>query len=80
MKTYSFSSKQMILQVNNNLIDQIEQNKKIQLETAKKIAQNLDLYDSPQIGTESISDKKVQKRFNKISEIFNDKIKKNWIL
>lgn len=61
---------------NNNLIDQIEQNKKIQLETAKKIAQNLDLYDSPQIGTESISDKKVQKRFNKISEIFNDKIKK----
>lgn len=61
---------------NNNLIDQIEQNKKIQLETAKKIAQNLDLYDSPQIGTESISDKKVQKRFNKVSEIFNDKIKK----
>ena len=61
---------------NNNLIDQIEQNKKIQLETAKKIAQNLDLYDSPQIGTESISDKKVQKRFNKISEIFDDKIKK----
>ena len=61
---------------NNNLIDQIEQNKKIQLETAKKIEQNLDLYDSPQIGTESISDKKVQKRFNKISEIFNNKIKK----
>ncbi len=61
---------------NNNLIDQIEQNKKIQLETAKKIAQNLDLSDSPQIGTESISDRKVQKRFNKVSKIFNNKIQK----
>ena len=64
---------------NNNLkdqIEQIEQNKKIQLETAKKIAQNLDLYDSPQIGTESISDRKVQKRFNKVSKRFNDKIQK----
>lgn len=61
---------------NNNLKDQIEQNKKIQLETAKKIAQNLDLSDSPQIGTESISDRKVQKRFNKVSKIFNNKIQK----
>jgi CHAD domain-containing protein len=61
---------------NSYLKDQIEQNKKIQLETAKKIAQNLDLSDSPQIGTESISDRKVQKRFNKVSKIFNNKIQK----
>jgi CHAD domain-containing protein len=61
---------------NNNLKDQIEQNKKIQLETAKKIAQNLELSDFPQIGTALISDKKVQKRFNKVSDMFNDKIKK----
>ncbi|HEX5982175.1 MAG TPA: CHAD domain-containing protein, partial [Nitrososphaeraceae archaeon] len=61
---------------NNNLKDQIEQNKKTQLETAKKIAQNLELYDFPQIGNALISDKKVQKRFNKVSDMFNDKIKK----
>lgn len=61
---------------NNNLKDQIEQNKKIQLETAKKIAQNLELSDFPQIGNALISDKKVQKRFNKVSDMFNDKIKK----
>jgi CHAD domain-containing protein len=61
---------------NNNLKDQIEQNKKTQLETAKKIAQNLELSDFPQIGTALISDKKVQKRFNKVSDMFNDKIKK----
>jgi CHAD domain-containing protein len=60
----------------NNLKDYIEQNKKIQLETAKKIAENLALRDFPQIGTALISDRKVQKRFNKISLIFNDKIKK----
>jgi CHAD domain-containing protein len=60
----------------NNLKDYIEQNKKIQLETAKKIAENLALCDFPQIGTALISDRKVQKRFNKISLIFNDKIKK----
>lgn len=61
---------------NNNLKDQIEQNKKTQLETAKKIAQNLELSDFPQIGNALISDKKVQKRFNKVSDMFNDKIKK----
>src|ERR671911_1518340 len=54
---------------NNNLKDQIEQNKKTQLETAKKIAQNLELSDFPQIGTALISDKKVQKRFNKLYDI-----------
>ena len=63
---------------NNNLKDQIEQNRKIHLDTAKKIAQNLDLSDFPQIGTALISDRKVQKRFNKVSEIFNDKIKKQY--
>src|SRR6187200_2025561 len=61
---------------NNNLKNQVEQNKKTQLETAKKIAQDLDLYDFPQIGTELISDRKIQKRFNKVSDRFNDKIKK----
>lgn len=61
---------------NNNLKDHIEQNKKTQLETAKKIAQNLELSDFPQIGNALISDKKVQKRFNKVSDMFNDKIKK----
>src|SRR5215211_5761266 len=61
---------------NNNLKNQIEQNKKTQLEAAKKIAQNLDLYDFPQIGTALISDRKIQKRFNKVSDRFNDKIKK----
>ena len=39
----------------NNLKDHIEQNRKIHLETAKKIAQNLDLSDFPQIGTALIS-------------------------
>ncbi|HET9806724.1 MAG TPA: CHAD domain-containing protein, partial [Nitrososphaeraceae archaeon] len=36
---------------NNNIKNQIEQNKKTQLESAKKIAQDLDLYNFPQIGT-----------------------------
>src|SRR5919112_733054 len=61
---------------NNNLTNQIEQNKKTQLEAAKKIAQDLDSYDFPQIGTALISDRKIQKRFNKVSDTFNDKIKK----
>jgi len=61
---------------NNYLKNQVEQNKKTQLETAKKIAQDLDLYDFPQIGTALISDRKIQKRFNKVSDRFNDKIKK----
>jgi CHAD domain-containing protein len=61
---------------NNNLTNQIEQNKKTQLEAAKKIAQDLDSYDFPQIGTALISDSKIQKRFNKVSDRFNDKIKK----
>lgn len=60
----------------NNLKNQIEQNKKTQLESAKKIAQDLDLYDFPQIGTALISDRNIQKRFNKVSDRFNDKIKK----
>lgn len=62
---------------NNNLKDKIEQDMKFQLEIAKRIAQNLDRYDSPQIGTElDTVDTKIQKRFKKVSEKFNDKIRK----
>lgn len=60
---------------NNNLKDKIEQDMKFQLEIAKKIAQNLDRYDFPQIGTElDTADKKIHRRFKKVSENLNDKI------
>lgn len=62
---------------NNNLKGKIEQDKKSQLEIATTIAQNLDRYDSPQIGTEVIvDDNKIQRHFKKVSEKLNDKIRK----
>jgi CHAD domain-containing protein len=62
---------------NSNLKDKIEQDKKIQLEIATKIAQNLDRYDSPQIGTELlVDDTQIQRRFKKVAETLNDKIRK----
>ncbi len=62
---------------NNDLKNKIEQDKKLQLGIATKIAQNLDRYDSPQLGTELIvDDNKIQRRFKKVSEKFNDKIGK----
>lgn len=62
---------------NTTLKEKIQQEKKFQLEIAKKIAQNLDRYDSPQIGTElDDANNKIQKRFQKISEKLNGKIRK----
>ncbi|HJT85491.1 MAG TPA: CHAD domain-containing protein [Nitrososphaeraceae archaeon] len=62
---------------NNPLKDKIQQEKEFQLEIAKKIAQNLDRYDSPQIGTElDNANNKIQKRFQKVSKKLNDKIRK----
>src|ERR671913_260338 len=72
---------------NNNLKDQIEQNKKTQLETAKKIAQNLELSDFPQIGTALISDKKVldiviqdKNKIKKLHELRKDCKKLRYLL
>jgi CHAD domain-containing protein len=62
---------------NNTLKDKIQQEKKFQLEIAKKIAENLDRYDSPQIGSElDTANNKIQKRFQKVSQKLNDKIRK----
>lgn len=62
---------------NSDLQNKIEQDKKLQLEIATKIAQNLDRYDSPQIGTELlVDDTQIQKRFKKVAEKLNNKIKK----
>lgn len=61
----------------NNLKNKIGQDKKLQLEIATKIAQNLDRYDSPQIGTELlVDDTQIQRRFKKVVEKLNDKIRK----
>jgi CHAD domain-containing protein len=62
---------------NSDLKNKIEQDKKAQLEIATKIAQNLDRYDSPKIGTELlVDDTQIQRYFKKVAEKLNNKIKK----